>query len=793
MLRLLLWFGLTVPVAAEISADKLRPIDEAVTAALTRRDCPGVVVLVVHRDKVVWRKASGQRALATESAEMVAMTPETIFDLASITKPVATATSVAILLEQGKLKRSEKVATYWPEFAANGKENVTVEQCLLHTSGLTADNAIGDYQGGKADAMKKIAGLKLEADPGTRFRYSDVGFIVLGELVERVGDLPLDRFAKQHIFDPLKMADTGYTPDLEHAKRCAPTSEAGKKTDLRPPGEVHDPRAGRMGGVAGHAGLFGTADDLARFARMLLHGGELDGQRILSPLSVRLLTTAIPVPGGLRSRGWDVDTGFSTPRGEGFPKGSSFGHTGFTGTSVWIDPASQTAVIILTNRVHFSEKVSVTTLRKEVANIVAKAIEPPQKVTAPGVVETRCGIDVLIAEKFKRLAGRNVGLVTNHTGRDRANRMTADILHAASATGGFKMVAHFSPEHGIRGELDQAKIADSVDAKTGLPVWSLYGKRRKPNAETLKGIDTIVYDIQDIGCRFYTYISTLRLCLEAAAKSNKKIFILDRFYTYISTLGNVLEAAAEHKIRVVVLDRPNPIGGVAIDGPLTDAGRESFIAAHSLPLRHGMTVGEIAKMMAAERKLTVELEIVKVENWSRTDTFDRTGLTWVNPSPNMRTLTAALLYPGIGLLETTNLSVGRGTERPFEWIGAPWLDGAKLANLLNRADLAGVRFVPTNVTPTSSVHANKPCGGVQILVTDWATFNPLKTGFTIAMKLRDLYPDQWETKNYDRLLVHKATCAAFLAGANYADLEALWANDLKSFRERRKGFLLYGE
>ncbi len=405
-----------------------------------------------------------------------------------------------------------------------------------------------------------------------------------------------------------------------------------------------------------------------------------------------------------------------------------------------------------------------TRLRRSIANIVASAI-PGTEARGPSssVGEVRCGIDVLEGEKFLRLKGRNIGLVTNHTGRDRHGQATADVLHAAQ---GLKLVALFSPEHGIRGEFDQPNVADSIDTKTGLTVYSLYGKRRKPDAGTLKGIDTLVYDIQDIGCRFYTYISTL---------------------------GNVLESASEHKIKVVVLDRPNPIGGLAIDGPLTDPGRESFIAWHSLPIRHGMTVGELARMFVAERKLHVELEVVKCTGWRRGDLFDQTGLTWVNPSPNMRGLTAALLYPGVGLLETTNLSVGRGTERPFEWIGAPWLDGTKLAAALNIANLPGVRFMPANRTPASSIYAKKECGGVDILVTDRAKLDPLRTGLAIAVTLRDIFPEQWNVKNYDRLLVHKASFAAFKAGRSVAEIERGWADGLRNFRDRRKTYLLYNE
>jgi uncharacterized protein YbbC (DUF1343 family) len=308
------------------------------------------------------------------------------------------------------------------------------------------------------------------------------------------------------------------------------------------------------------------------------------------------------------------------------------------------------------------------------------------------------------------------------------------------------------------------KVGDTIDAKTGLRVYSLYGERRKPTAETLKGIDTLVYDIQDIGCRFYTYISTL---------------------------GLVLEAAKEHNLRVVVLDRPNPIGGVAVAGPVRDAGRGSFVAYHELPVRHGMTVGELATLFNAERNLKVDLDVVRVTGWRRGDFYDRTGLTWRNPSPNMRHLTAALLYPGIGLLETTNVSVGRGTERPFEWIGAPWIDGRKLAAELARRDLPGVRFVPVSRTPTSSKHQGVECGGVDIIAVDWAAVRPVRLGLEVAAALRLLYPQKWETRNFDRLLVHKATYEGVLAGKPIADIERSWGPDLAAFQERRQAALLY--
>jgi uncharacterized protein YbbC (DUF1343 family) len=372
------------------------------------------------------------------------------------------------------------------------------------------------------------------------------------------------------------------------------------------------------------------------------------------------------------------------------------------------------------------------------------------------------GIDVLAKEDFRRLQGRRVGLVTNHTGVDRQGRTTIDLLYGAK---GVTLVALFSPEHGIRGAVE-AKVADSKDEKTGLPIYSLYGERRTPSAETLQGIDTLVFDIQDAGCRFYTYISTL---------------------------GYVLEAAAEHKLRVVVLDRPNPIGGLAVQGPVLDSGRESFIAYHALPVRHGMTVGELARLFNAERKLGADLEVICMEGWHRGDFYDRTGLHWINPSPNLRSLTEALLYPGIGLLETTNVSVGRGTDRPFEWVGAPWLDGRRLATALARENLPGVRFVPLRRTPVASVYKGESCDGVQLIVDDWVRFEPLSAGLGFASVLRKLYPDVWRVEHYDDLLRHRATWEGLKRGVDWRELEQTWQPELQRFRETRRHYLIYPE
>ncbi len=357
------------PDKVGVSAERLGRIDAALRAGIERGDCPGAVVLVVHKGRVVWRKAYGLRA---RQPAVVAMSADTVFDLASLTKPVATAASVMLLVEQGKLRLSDHVSDHIPAFAAKGKDKITVEHLLLHTGGLIADNAEGDYRDGRDKALERIHALTPKTAPGERFVYSDLGFIVLGELVEKVSGTSLDAFARKNVFDPLGMNETGFRPGDKLKERAAPTV---KRDGRWLAGEVHDPRAAGLGGVAGHAGLFSTADDLAVFAQMLLDGGSYNGKRVLKAETVKLMTTARAVPGGQRTYGWDVATAYSANRGQGFTRGEGFGHTGFTGTSLWIDPPSQTAVIFLSSRLHPDGKGNVTRLRGEIATLVAGALE----------------------------------------------------------------------------------------------------------------------------------------------------------------------------------------------------------------------------------------------------------------------------------------------------------------------------------------------------------------------------------------------------------------------------------
>ncbi len=784
-----------------MSGERLSQIDAAIQASIAKKELPGAVVLVARHGRVAWRKAYGSRAVEPQRE---AMTTDTIFDLASLTKIVATATSIMILVEQGKVRLNDAVIEFIPEMKGGGRDAITVEQLLTHTAGFAPDFDLRERWTGYDEAIKRLYREPLHNQPGARFVYSDINYIALGEVVHRVSGQMLDEFARRNIFVPLGMRDTGFNPAAALKSRIAPTEKrrgqmnylgdsgenAGPQGEQWLRGQVHDPTSFRMSGVAGHAGLFSTADDLAIFCQMIVNGGAYNGVRILSPMGVATMTRprAIAENGSARGLGWDIATTFSSNKGDLFPLGS-FGHTGFTGTSMWIDPASDSFVIFLSNRVHPDGKGDVGPLRGRVASIVAgsindstvsKAREESSQAAAEllaGVArlnsnsaraagteaadaQVLTGIDVLERDGFKQLAGLRIGLVTNQTGRDRAGRSTIDILFKAP---GIKLSALFSPEHGIRGLADE-KVSDTKDEQTGLPIFSLYGESRRPKAEQLKDLDALVYDIQDVGVRFYTYITTL---------------------------GYVMEEAGKAKLPIFVLDRPNPINGTDVEGPVADADKLSFTAYHTLPVRHGLTIGELARLYNDERHLNADLRVIKMENWRRAMWFDSTGLTWINPSPNMRSLTEAALYPGIGLLETTNLSVGRGTDTPFELIGAPWLDGQKLASYLNERRIPGVRFIPVRFTPASSVFKNEQCGGINILITNRAQFQSVLTGVEIAVALHRLFPADWKVDSYARLLVNTDALERLKRGDSASDVLRSWETSLENFRRVRARALLY--
>ncbi|HZR21283.1 MAG TPA: exo-beta-N-acetylmuramidase NamZ domain-containing protein [Verrucomicrobiae bacterium] len=748
-------------------------MDQAILEAIANQNCPGGVLWVEH-GSAVYHKAYGHRALVPS---VEPMTEDTLFDLASLTKVVACAPAVMLLVERGQIDLDARVQTYIPEFTGDGKEAITVRQLMLHLSGLPGDiETQSDWRGQKA-AIQKACAEKLINAPGTTFRYSDINFFLLGEIVQRVTQAPLEEFVAREIFSPLKMVDTGYLPPESKLGRIAPTEVVNGKPFR---GVVHDPTARHMGGVAGHAGLFSTAADLERYARMLLNRGELDGVRIFKPETVDLMTSVQTPPGisARRGLGWDIDTGYSGPRGTLFPLGS-YGHTGWTGTSIWIDPFSRTFVILLCNRNHPDESGNVGSLRRVLGSLAAQAVPDfnfayvpgalapleggtpgalTKAATAPVQLNTLQGIDVLEDENFAPLKGLRVGLLTNHTGHDRKRNSTIDLLKNAPEV---RLVALFSPEHGIRGVEDQ-HLGDSRDEKTGLPVYSLYGKTLKPTAEQLENLDALVFDIQDVGCRFYTYTATMAMAMEAAAEHGKKYFVLDRV---------------------------DPVNGLTVEGPVL-AGDPTFVAYHRVPLRYGMTIGELAKMYRGEHNCNVDLTVIPLANWRRDLWFDQTGVPWTDPSPNMRNLAEAALYPGIGLLESA-LSVGRGTDTPFEVVGAPYINDLELADALNRAQLKGVRFVPIQFTPGYSVHQGERCRGVFILLTDRDNCDVVDVGLRMAETLYRLYPSQFKPEKMEHLLVHPATIQAIKANQPLKEIHALWDADLQEFRKVRAKYLMY--
>jgi uncharacterized protein YbbC (DUF1343 family)/CubicO group peptidase (beta-lactamase class C family) len=759
----------------------LAELDRVIDAAIAEKKLPGAVVVIGKGDEVLVRKAYGNRAVAPS---VEPMTLDTIFDLASLTKVIATTTAVMQQVEAGRIRLDEPVATYIAGFDKYGKDRITVRHLMTHMSGLRPDLDLGDEFEGRETAIAYAAEEIPTAAPGRVFTYSDINFFLLAEIVARTSGMPFETYVRDHIFAPLGMRETMFLPPASLIPRIAPTQPCAKlawpceATDPMLRGVVHDPTARRMDGVAGHAGLFSTADDLTLFARMLLHKGALGSARVLSPLSVERMTSPATPAGeiNVRGLGWDINSAFSSNRGDLMPLGS-FGHTGFTGTSIWIDPASGLFVIFLSNRVHPDGTGDVTPLRARVATLAAAAFIDSDEVpdtaafnrsffpATPATANRQpatvlSGLDVLVSNGFADLKGRRVGLITNHTGRSRTGEATIDLLHKAP---GVTLIALFSPEHGIRGILDAA-VPSSMDEATDLPIHSLYGETRRPTDAMLAGIDTLVIDLQDIGARFYTYTTSMAYILEEAAKRG---------------------------IRVVVLDRPNPINGFAIEGPELDDDERGFTGYMKMPIRHGMTMGELARLFNAEMKIGADLQVIAMRGWQRDQWFDETALPWTNPSPNMRNLIQATLYPGIGAFEGTNVSVGRGTDTPFEQIGAPWIDGPALAAALNARQLPGVSFYPVRFTPTSSKFANEMCEGVFMMVLDRSAIRPVRVGVEIAAALVKLHGPAFEIDRAARLFGSKRGLARLKAGDDPARIAGAWVAGEARWRRLRAKYLLY--
>jgi uncharacterized protein YbbC (DUF1343 family) len=709
-------------------------VDRTVEAAVRRRDLPGAVVVAGSREGVWFRRAYGRLAVEPVSLPMPV---DAVFDLASVTKAVATATSIARLVEQHRLHYDDPVARWVPAFDRPDKAGITLRALLTHTSGLPADNRVEDEAEGLEHAVSSIARLPL-GRPGVHV-YSDLGFIVLAEVVRRAAGVPLDRFVEHEIFAPLGMRSTGYHPRF--SARLVPTERDGDRF-LR--GVVHDPRARALGGVAGHAGLFSSADDLARFARALLFGGVLDGARVLEAETVARMTRPIALPDARVTLGWDSP---DDPDASAW-SAASFGHDGFTGTSLWIDPVADRFVVLLSSRLHPDGRGRAAPLGNALRRIFARA--RPTRVARP----IECGIDRLAAEGFRGLGGRRVAFLTHSAARDRWGRRSLDVAYEAL---GSRLVRVLTPEHGLDAR-HEGRGPDTADDLTGLPTESVYAGAIDA---ALRGVDTLLVDLVDAGVRFYTYEGSVLAALRAAARQH---------------------------VKVVVLDRPNPLDGETIEGPTSDPAPRSLVNPFELPIRHGMTLGELSRLFVSELSLATDVHVVTASGWRRRERFDPSRQQWFAPSPNLRSPVAAELYPGIALFETTNLSVGRGTEKPFELLGAPWLDASRLVRDLR---VPGVVLRPTEFVPNAGPHRGEHCRGVSFRIDDPGRFRPVDLGFAIAAELVAHQSERWQRTEVGLLLGSREVALDIERGADAGTLGHRARRDADAFRLRRAPYLLY--
>ena len=745
--------------AGDVSRQDWTPIDAAVRAQIAARQLPGAVLVFGDAEHIWLRRAWGWRALDPQPEPMTA---DTVFDLASLTKVIITTTAVMQLVERGQIQLDVPVARYWPAFAAQGKQDITVRQLLTHRSGLRPDLNLREDWHGYVSAMRRVEGEAPVAAPGKRTLYSDINFIALGELVRRVSGLPLQVYARRHVLGPAGMRDTGFLPDRALRARIAPT-ESLDGEPLR--GTVHDPTARRMGGVSGHAGLFGTADDLARFAQALMRG-----ERILNRSSIDALlqhTDGEPNdPDGVRGIGWQVQAPLVANRDELDPTGM-LAHTGYTGTGMWIDLVQGRFAVLLSNRVHPDGRGNAQPLRQQVLALLS-SLSPPLEAAARTsplpALRVATGIDVLRIQHYEPLKGRRIGLITHLAAIDALGWRTLDRLRWAP---GVSMIKVFSPEHGLYGDVEGA-VPSGTEPFSGLPLISLYGAATRPDVTSLQDIDTLVFDAQDAGARFFTYISTM---------------------------AQAMEAAAEQGIRFVVLDRPNPIRADRVAGPMLDPGRGSFTGPEGLPVQHGMTVGELALWfrddLRARRGLELDLQVIAMQRYQRSMWFDQTGLDWVPPSPNLRTGTEATLYPGVAWIEGSNASVGRGTDHPFEWVGAPWIVAETLARALNEAAPAGLRFAPIDFTPQAGPYRGQRCHGIRIVVTDRNALDASLFGALLVRTMHRLWPHDFDIDRTRAIIGSETTLRDLTDDVDSATVASRWQLSLSAFRARRDTYLLY--
>ncbi|MBZ0112400.1 MAG: DUF1343 domain-containing protein [Thermoanaerobaculia bacterium] len=752
------------PPALGLSPDAFDATDRLLADYLARGAFPGGVLAVGYRGSLVHVHPFGRLSNGTDSPTV---TEDTRYDLASLTKVIVTTSLAMMMVDEGRLDLDAPVASYLPLFRGPNKEKVTVRHLLTHSSGIDWWAPLHLELEGQKAYVERIQAMDLVYEPGSEMKYSDLGIILLGEILQRVSGQSLNELAEKRLLGPLAMEHTGYLPDRELWPSIAPTEDDPWRHRILQ-GEVHDENAYALGGVAPHAGLFGTAPDLARFAQMLLNRGVLEHNRLIAPSTVDEFTRDAKLPeGSLRALGWDTKSPQGSSAGSLF-SANSYGHTGFTGTSLWIDPSRQLFVILLTNRVHPTrDNKLIREVRPAVADAVVRGIEGTEsvgKTPTPVLV----GLDRIAAGEHFGLDGKRIGLVVQ------AASVTLEGRHAIDVFADQKLdvVRLLSPEHGLSGQAAAGeKVGDGIHAASGLPVVSLYGDHRKPTAQDLADLDVLVFDLQGAGVRFYTYASTLIGCVEAAAAAG---------------------------VEILVLDRPNPLGGERIEGPVSASRDEvpvSFVNMAPGPLVHGLTLGELAGYVNDHLDRPGRLTVAPLEGWKRNMVWADTGRPFTPPSPNLRSPEAVLAYPGVALLEATNVSEGRGTETPFLVFGAPWLAPESLVDL----NTPGFALSPIQFTPIPSSAAREPkfagveCRGARVTVADAALASPYRLGVTLLHRL--LRDEHFAFRRNGAaltwLLGSPRLLDELLEGASVDEVLAAEAEGVATWREERRPWLLY--
>jgi beta-glucosidase-like glycosyl hydrolase/uncharacterized protein YbbC (DUF1343 family)/CubicO group peptidase (beta-lactamase class C family) len=743
----------------------MEEVDRVLEHFLEEGAFPGGVLAVGHRGALVHLRPFGR---LSSDADAPAVEADTIYDLASLTKVVATTTMAMILVDEGRLDLDAKVQDFLPLFRGPGKETVTIRHLLTHSSGIDWWAPLYEEIRGQKAYLQRIQAMELVYEPGTDFKYSDLGIILLGEILSRVSGQLLDEFVRERVFEPLAMTDTLYRPGEDRLSRIAPTEyDAWRGRLVR--GEVHDENAFALGGVAPHAGLFSTAGDLSRFVQMLMNGGVLEHHRIVSRETVELFTRRAGDGDSTRALGWDTKSPEKSSAGALFSD-RSFGHTGFTGTSIWVDPERELFVILLTNRVHPTrDNQLIRRVRPAVADAVVKALASTPRHPAADADQAivDVGLDRLAAGEDHRLRGKRLGLIVHAASVTSDGRHAIDVLREAD----LDVVRLLTPEHGLRSRAAAGEcVASGRDPVSGLPVVSLYGARRKPEPSDLKGLDAVVFDLQGAGVRFYTYASTLILALESAADSG---------------------------VDFVVLDRPNPLGGDRVEGPVS-APREvvpsSFVNLAPGPLVHGLTLGEMARFVNQRLENPARLSVIPMKGWERRMTWTDTGRRWVPPSPNLRSPDAALAYPGVALLEATNVSEGRGTASPFLIFGAPWLRSMDFD-----LRVPGFELDPVTFTPSTSPAAPNPkfldqeCHGMKVKVSDPASAEPYRFGVELLVALSSQAEFEWRNDGaaLTWLLGSPRLLDALRQGNSIDEIIEADRADHEEWRREREPALLY--